>query len=85
MQCNPGAIVNKPTAEYKIAKIVCLSALVETLYQESYSNLHKMVTETLEHVETRFTDLCNRLTAELERQSYEQLASMEELTYASRS
>ncbi len=82
IQCIPGAILNRPSAEYKIAKIICFSAVGETLEQGNYSNLHKMVTEALNHVDTLFQGLCTDLAAELEGQPYEKLAAMEEMTYS---
>ncbi len=81
-QCIPGAVLNGPNAQYKIAKIVCFSAVAETLDQVNYSNLHKMVTETLSHIEARFEGLCSDLTAELEARSYEELDSIEEMSYS---
>ena len=81
-QCIPGAVLNVSNAEYKIAKIVCFSAVAETLEQGNWSNLHKMVTETLSHIDVRFESLCSNLTAELEARSYGELDSMEEMTYS---
>ena len=73
IQCIPGAILNKPNAKCKIAKIVCFSGVAETLDQSNYGNLHKLVTDTLEHIDTRFESLCNSLTEELEALSYGEL------------
>ncbi len=83
-QCVPGAVLNGPNAQYKIAKIVCFSAYAETLDQGNYSNLHKMVTETLSHIDARFESLCSDLTAELEARCYGELdsMSMEEMRYS---
>ena len=81
-QCIPGAVLNGPKAQYKIAKIVCFSAVAETLDQVNYSNLHKMVTETLSHINALFEGLCSDLTAELEARSYGELDSIEEMTYS---
>lgn len=81
-ECIPGAILNKPNSERKIAKVVCLNAVAETLEQDNYSNLHKMVSETLKHVVTRFDNLCDDIAAELEALSYEQLAAMEQMVYS---
>ena len=69
-------------AQYKIAKIVCFSAVAETLDQGNYGNLHKMVTETLSHIDARFESLCSYLTAELVARSYGELDAMEEMTYS---
>ena len=60
-------------AKCKIAKIVCFSGVAETLDQSNYGNLHKLVTDTLEHIDTRFESLCNSLTEELEALSYGEL------------
>ena len=81
-QCIPGAALNRPNSEHKIAKIVCFSAYAETLDQGNYGNLHKMVTETLSHIDARFEGLCSDLTAELEARSYGELDAMEEMTYS---
>ena len=82
VQCIAGAVLNRPGAQYKIAKIVCFSAVADTLDQASYSNLHKMVTETLSYIDTRFGSLCDSLTEELEARLYVELAAMEEMTYS---
>ena len=82
VQCIPGAVLNRPNAKYKIAKIVCFSAVAETLDQCNYGNLHKMVTETLSHIDARFESLCGNLTAKLEARPYGELAAMEEMTYS---
>ena len=81
-QCIPGAVLNAPNAQYKIAKIVCFSAVADTLDQGNYGNLHKMVTETLSHIDARFESLCSYLTAELVARSYGELDAMEEMTYS---
>ncbi len=81
-QCIPGAVLNGPNAQYKIAKIVCFSAVADTLDQGNYGNLHKMVTETLIHIDARFESLCSNLTAELEARSYGELDAMAEMTYS---
>lgn len=81
-QCIPGAVVNGPKIKHKIAKIVCVNAIVDTLIQDNYGNLRRIVTETLNHIETRFESLCNSLTEELEILPYRELTAMEELTYS---
>ena len=81
-QSIPGAVLNRPNAKYRIAKIVCFSAIAETLDQGNYGNLHKMVTDTLSHIDARFDSLCSDLTAELETRSYGELDAMEDMTYS---
>jgi len=81
MQGLPGAVLNKKGMDYKIAKIVCLSVVGETLGQENYQNLHLLATRAREWVVAQFDELCNILTRELEPKSYEELLAMEGITY----
>lgn len=57
----------------KIAKIVCLSAIGETLAQDNYSNLYLLVTRALECVIGQFEVLCDVIASDLEAKPYEQL------------
>lgn len=81
-QALPGAILNKPDASHKIEKIVCLSLIGQTLDRDAYSNLHLLVAHALEWVTREFDQLCDRLTAELEAQSYENLSKQDGITYS---
>jgi hypothetical protein len=80
-QCLPGAILNKKGMEHKIAKIVCLSLVGDTLGQENYQNLHLLATRAREWVIAQFDELCNVITSELEPRDYEELLAMEGITY----
>jgi hypothetical protein len=80
-QCLPGAVLNKNGMEYKIAKIVCLSVIGDTLNQDDYSHLHLLATRARQWVATQFDELCNLLTKELEPKSYDDLFAMEGITY----
>jgi hypothetical protein len=80
-QCLPGAVLNKKGMGQKIAKIVCLSVIADTLNQENYSNLHLLASRALEWVVAQFDELCNLLTSELEPKSHEELFAMEGITY----
>ena len=82
MQCIPGVALNRPNEKNKIAKIVCFSAVAETLDQGNCNNLQKMVLDTLSHIAARFNSLCGNLAAELEARPYGELAAMEELTFS---
>ena len=77
----PGAILNQRGRPYKIAKIVCLSAIAETLVQGNYSNLHLLVDIARKWVGRQFDELCDLLTAELEPLSYEDLDAREAMIY----
>lgn len=80
-QCLPGAVLNKRDMDHKIAKIVCLSVIGDTLTQPNYNNLHLLVTKARTWVVGQFDDLCNALTSQLEPRSYDELLSMKEITY----
>ena len=80
-QCLPGAVLNKKGMDHNIAKIVCLSAVGDTLNQENYSNLHLLVTRTREWVVAQFDELCDVLTSELEPKSYDELFALDGITY----
>jgi hypothetical protein len=80
-QSIPGAILNRREKPYKIEKIVCLSAIAETLSQNNYSNLHLLVQTTKAWVISKFDILCETLTKELEAQSYDDLLNRKAITY----
>jgi hypothetical protein len=68
-QAVPGAILNQRDAPYKIEKIVCLSAIAETLVQSNYSNLHLLIDLAARWLRGQFDQLCEALTADLEQLS----------------
>lgn len=76
-QCHPGAVLNMPNSECKIAKIMCTHFVGFTLDEASYSNLHLLVSDALKWVVTEFDNLCEVLTGELEAEPYEKLEQME--------
>lgn len=80
-QCLPGAVLNKKGMDHKIAKIVCLSMIGDTLGQENYSNLHLLVTRAREWVIAQFDELCAILTSEFESKSYDELLALDGITY----
>lgn len=81
-QCLPGAVLNKRSMDHKIAKIVCLSVIGDTLSQDNYSNLHLLVTRAREWVVAQFDELCDVLTAELEPKPYDELLASDGITYS---
>jgi hypothetical protein len=80
-QCLPGAVLNKREIKHKIAKIVCLSVIGDTLSQGNYSNLHLLITRAQQWVIEQFDQLCNILTDELEPEPYETLFARQGITY----
>ena len=80
-QSLPGAILNNETKSYKIEKIVCFAAIAGTLEQENFGNVKLLIQKSRSWVTAEFDQLCNTLTAELEREPYENLLKKESLTF----
>ncbi|MEW8231486.1 MAG: hypothetical protein AB2745_14250 [Candidatus Thiodiazotropha endolucinida] len=80
-QSIPGAILNNGSKSYSIEKIMCFTAFGSTLEQTNYSNLKLLVQKAQVWVVREFDILCGRLTAELEKQSYECLLARKEIKY----
>jgi len=80
-QCLPGAVLTRGDKPYKVEKIVCLNVLSETLTQENFSNLKLLVGKSLEWVVAEFDRICDRITKELEKESYETLLEREGITF----
>jgi hypothetical protein len=80
-QSVPGAILNKGNKKYKIEKIVCMSAIARTLESGNYSNLKLLIKKAREWVVSEFENLCDLLTKELEKISYEALLAREAPCY----
>lgn len=76
-----GAILNGRDKPYKIEKIVCFSAVAETLEQGNYNNLHLLIGTARTWVTGEADNLCKNLTTELEAKSYDELLKREALTY----
>lgn len=79
-QSLPGAILNAESKSYKIEKIVCFAAIAGTLGEENYNNLKLLIQKSRSWVIAEFDHLCDTLTVELERESYENLLKKESLT-----
>lgn len=80
-QSIPGAILNNGTKSYSIEKIMCFTAFGNTLDQNNFSNLKLLVQKAQKWVIREFDVLCDRLTAELEKESYECLLAKKEIKY----
>ena len=75
----PAAILNGGNKHYKIEKIVCLDVLGETLEQENFSNLKRLIDRARAWVDAEFDKLCDTLTKDLEREAYQDLLAREDL------
>jgi hypothetical protein len=80
-QCLPGAVLNSRDAPAKIAKIVFLNLVADTLNAGNLSNLGLLIDKAIAWVRERFDLLCNDLTQELEAIPYDTLLSRESVTY----
>ena len=80
-QSIPGAVLNNGTKNYKVEKIVCFMAIGATLEQGNYGSLKLLIQKARVWVVSEFDALCNRLTADLEKETYEALMARESLTY----
>jgi hypothetical protein len=80
-QCLPGAVLNKDGSDCKIAKIVCLGVIGDTLCQGTYNNLHLLSTRAREWVAAQFDELCAIVTAELESKAYDDLLAEDGMNY----
>lgn len=80
-QCLPGAVLNRKGMDHKIAKIVCLSVIGDTLSQGNYNNLHLLTTQAREWVGAQFDELCGVITSELEPKSHDELVAMDAIVY----
>ncbi len=80
-QSIPCAILNKPDKSYKIEKIVCFSAIGETLEQGNWNNLHLLIQTARKWVVVEFDKLCKIITKDLEAKPYEGLNNLEPVTY----
>jgi hypothetical protein len=76
-QCLPGAVLNKEGMGYKIAKVVCLSVIGETLCRDNYDNLRLLATHAIEWIIREFDELANSISSDMEAQPYDELFAME--------
>ena len=81
-QCLPGAVLNERGHLPKIAKIVCMGFKGSVLGQEGYSNLHLLIRKALKWVEAKFDDVCDRITADLDAEEYDNLLNRDAITYS---
>lgn len=76
-----GAVLNKKSADHKIAKIISANKLVPMLNQDNYSNLDLLISKCVEWIEVEYESICNLLTAALEKTTYDDLFSYKELFF----
>ena len=81
-QSIPGAILNSGEKNYKVEKIVCFTAIGVTLKQENYANLKLLVKKARVWVVSEFDAHCKRLTANLEKEPYDELLARDSITYS---
>jgi len=78
--CTPTALLNDGKKSLKIEKIVCIAGFTQTLDQPNWNNLKLLVERTHSWVESEFDRICDRITAELEIKTYEDLRELGQAT-----
>jgi hypothetical protein len=81
-QSIPGAVLNSGGKNFKIEKIVCFTAISSTLEQGNYGNLKLLIQKARAWVVSEFDSLCERLTNDLEKETYESLLARKSITYS---
>jgi hypothetical protein len=79
-QCTPAAALNDGQKDFKIEKILAVKATGVTLDQANFANLELATKQSLEWVIKNFDDLCVKLTAELEKETMEELLKKPNVT-----
>lgn len=80
-QALPGAVLNRPDAPHKIAKVVCISLNANTI-QGNDVNLRLLIEKALRWVGAEFDRLAMEITEELEARTYGELDVMPEMNYS---
>ncbi len=79
-QSIPCAAINGGGKAYKVERIFALSLTGVTLEQSNFNNLHLLVTQALSWLESKFNDMCDDLTKDLEREPLETLLARDQVT-----
>lgn len=80
-QCLSGAIINKGDKPYKVEKIITFSVVIASINPEAYSNLKLLIEKARSSVAKQYTNLCERITKQLESETYPKLIAREEIRY----
>ncbi|MHB1545717.1 MAG: hypothetical protein ACYCSB_00840 [bacterium] len=80
-QCKTGAVLNKGDKDYKIEKIITVSFIAETLSQDNYNSLFNLIITAKDWIAKEYNEICEKLTKELEQESYETLFSYNSMEY----
>jgi len=80
-QCLTGAALNAGDKEYKIEKIISLTMVGETCEPANYDNLKLLIGRTLLWVNAEFDKICNSISRDLEKETYEVLNSRKTVQY----
>ncbi|AMC35433.1 hypothetical protein VN23_12820 [Janthinobacterium sp. B9-8] len=78
-QSHTGAIIASKDKPYKIEKIISTSTEAVTLNNGFYNNLRLLINHTMNWVNIEYENICNDLTIELEKESYESLLKYPEI------
>lgn len=79
-ECVTGAVLNGRDQSVKIARVVSIGLVADTLDQANWSNVRTLVERALQWVKDEYERTCGRITSDLERRSYDDLLSLERVT-----
>jgi len=80
-QALPAAAINAGDKPYKVEKIIIASHHTQALDQARFDNLRRLISVALEWVTAEFDLLAAQISSDLERESYETLINLPQLTY----
>lgn len=81
LQALTGLALNEGNKAYKIEKVLCFSFKSDTLEDDNYGNLLLLINKAKDYVDKEFFKLCDEITVDLEKLSYEDLIAFGELAF----
>ncbi len=61
--CNLGLVISRPGKDHKIERVVTGAIYSDTLSQDNFNNLFKLVNDSLEWLNVEYDSLCKEITA----------------------
>jgi hypothetical protein len=80
VQASTGAVIAPENKGCKVEKVICSSITSVTLNDENLGILDRLIIEALKWIESRFDQLCEQITEQLEGLPYEILLAQPDMT-----
>lgn len=80
VQASTGAVIAPENKGHKVEKVICTSVMSITLNDENLGIFDRLIGEALKWVESRFDQLCEQITEQLEGLPYETLLAQPDMT-----